>query len=181
VFSFISTSSLVALLLAAAFSDIQTRRIPNRLILLGFITSFGIQIFFGGDGRFFSWTLGLLSGLGLFMPLYFFRAMGAGDVKLMAMVGAFLGPTSILGAALTILLAGGILALFVALWRGSLSRTITNVRSMLLHTLLKTIQGNGAHIEVNPSSAGNLPYGVAIAVGTFIHLFLAHSGHALFV
>ena len=67
--------------------------------------------------------LGLAAGLALFMPLYLLRALGAGDVKLLAMVGAWLGAPLLLGAALLTLLAGGAMALFVMV----LSRTSRQV------------------------------------------------------
>ena len=56
------------------------------------------------------WLAGLALGLLLLLPLYLLGACGAGDVKLMAMTGAFLGPQDALGAILMTFLAGGLLA-----------------------------------------------------------------------
>lgn len=170
---------LVTLVAVAAWFDIKARRIPNWLVLAGLASSLGTHIFLG-NGGFSAWALGLLAGFGLFLPLYLVRAMGAGDVKLMGMVGAFLGPASAIGVVLTTLVAGGVLAIAVALWSGALRHTLANVRSLMIQTMFKTLHGGGVQIEAPPVSAGNLPYGVAIAAGTFIHLFLERSGHALF-
>ena len=175
----IKVALLLTLVAVAAGFDIKSRRIPNWLVLVGLIASFSIQLMAGSDG-FKAWGLGLLVGFGLFLPLYLLRAMGAGDVKLMAMVGSFLGPLAALGAALTTLVVGGVLAIAVALWSGALSHTLTNVRIVLTQTMLKTLPG-GVQLEAPPASAGHLPYAVAIAAGTFIHLILERSGHALFV
>ena len=179
----VKVALLFILVTAAAWFDIKSRRIPNWLVLVGLISGFIFQTLFhssGGFGGFKAWGLGLMVGFGLFLPLYVWHAMGAGDVKLMAMVGAFLGPMAALGVVLTTLIVGGFLALAVALWSGSTRQTLGNVRLVLTQTMLKTLPG-GVQIEAPSSSAGNLPYAVAIAAGTLIHLILERSGHALFV
>lgn len=171
---------LVTLLGVAAWFDIKARRIPNWMVLTGLISSLAIQLLYS-SGSVSAWGLGLLAGFGLFLPLYLVRAMGAGDVKLMAMVGGFLGPAAAVDVVLTTLVAGGVLAIAVALWSGALRHVLENVRFLVTDTIFKTLQGGGVQIDAPPASAGNLPYAVAIAAGTFIHLLLVRSGHALFV
>lgn len=183
-FSFeVKVALLLILVAIAAGFDVKSRRIPNWLVLVGLITSYILQINFntsGSYGGFKVWGLGILVGFGLFLPLYLLRAMGAGDVKLMAMVGAFLGPVSALGAVLTILVVGGLLAIAVSLCNGVLRHTLSNVRVVMEQTMLKTLYG-GVQLEGPPASTGSLPYGVAIAAGTLIHLIVERSGHALFL
>lgn len=182
----VKVALLLSLVSVAAWFDIKSRRIPNWLVLVGLIASFIFQTLFNSSGSFSgfkAWGLGLLVGFGLFLPLYLLRSMGAGDVKLMAMVGAFIGPMAALEVVLTTLIVGGVLALAVALWSGSLRQTLGNVKFMLTQTMLKTLPG-GMQIEATEApvaSAGNLPYAVAIAAGTLIHLILERTGHALFV
>ena len=179
----IKLALLVVLVAVAAGFDLKSRRIPNWLVLMGLIASFIFQILFNSSGSFSgfkAWGLGLLVGFGLFLPLYLLRAMGAGDVKLMAMVGAFLGPVSALGAVLMTLVVGGVLAIAVALWSGVLRHALGNIRFVLTQTMLKTLPG-GVQLEAPAYSAGSLPYAVAIAAGTLIHLIMERSGHALFV
>ena len=179
-FTEVNVATLMTLLGIAAWFDIKARRIPNWLVLTGLISSLGIQLLFS-SGRVSSWSSGALVGFGLFLPLYLVRAMGAGDVKLMAMVGGFFGPVGAVGAVLTTLVAGGILAVGVALWSGALRHTVANVRILVTQTIFKTFRGGDVQMDAPPSSAGDLPYAVAIAVGTFVHLVLVRSGHALFV
>ena len=179
-FTGVNVATLMALLGVAAWFDIKARRIPNWLVLTGLIFSLGIQLLFG-TGGFFVWGLGILAGFGLFLPLYLVHAMGAGDVKLMAMVGGFLGPAGAAGVVLMTLVAGGVLAIAVALWSGALRHTLANVRFLMVDTMAKTLHSGSARIDAPPTSAGNLPYAVAIAAGTFVHLVLVRSGHALFV
>lgn len=174
----IADATLVIILVIAVYFDLKSRRIPNALVIAGLALSFGLRMFCVGD-QFQLWGLGLLIGFGMFFPLYVLRAMGAGDVKLMAMTGAFLGPHSAFAAVLMTLLAGGLLSMTVALCNGALLRTLGNLRFMVTHSIVKAVSGFGAQIEAPPTSTGNVPYAVAIALGTFIQIFLARSGHAL--
>ena len=105
-----------ALALAAAVSDVKTRRIPNRLILLGLglaclLAAFPAQAAHGTEGGGWGALLRVLGGCGLplLFPgvLYLGRALGAGDVKLFCMIGAFTGPFAVMEIILMSFLAGG--------------------------------------------------------------------------
>ena len=170
---------LVLLVLLAAAWDIRTRRIPNLLVLFGLLSALGFHaLSLHGLGLATAFG-GLVLGLALFMPLYLLRAMGAGDVKLMGMVGAFLGTASAAGAVCTVLIAGGVLALAAALCNGRLQILARNLRYMMMHALAGAATGQHGGSQVLAMSAGQLPYGVAIAAGTIAHLFLLRAGHAL--
>lgn len=176
----VKTLLLLALLAIAAKFDITSRRIPNQLVLAGLIASFILQINFNGFEGFKAWGLGLLVGFGLLLPLYLLHVMGAGDVKLMAMVGSFIGPFFVLGAALATLVIGGILAITMAMYSGILTQTLKNVRTMLTLGMHKTVSGAGVQLDAPTNSAGSLPYAVAIALGTLIQQILMGNFRALF-
>lgn len=174
---------LLACLLAwAVASDVRSRRIPNQLVLLGLLSALALQATVTPGAGLFSepfGALGLLKaaagmvlGLLLLLPMYALGAMGAGDVKLMAMLGAFLGPLDILGAGLASVLAGGVLALLVALCQGSLRKVSGNVKVMVLGSVLRGMSGGSARIDAPLAATGQLPYAVAIATGTVCYLFL---------
>jgi prepilin peptidase CpaA len=120
---------------------------------------------------------GLGLGLAIPLPLYMLRAMGAGDVKLMAMVGAFLGPRAIVGAILVILVVGGVLSLLVTLRNGSLHQLMDNVRNMLMASFFKLMLREMPTLDAAPVSAGKMPFGIAIVVGTFAFIGLARWGN----
>ena len=131
----LKTGILLLLLFAAAWHDIQTRRIPNALVFPGAVAGLLCNALLPqslGGLEMLDCVAGLAVGLGLLLPLYLMRAMGAGDVKLMAMTGAFLGARGVTGALLYVLLAGGVLALGVAWHRGMLRKLLRKLKMMLL-------------------------------------------------
>lgn len=175
----ISIALVLLFVFAAVVFDVRSHRIPNWLVFPGLLIAIAFHGFIPyGWGLGYALT-GAAVGFGLFLPLYLLRGMGAGDVKLMAMTGAFLGPASALGAVLTTVIVGGVLAIGVALWKGVLPVMLANVRFMLADARVKAMSGAGARIEVISVSAGKVPYAVAIAAGTLIQIVLAQSGHAL--
>lgn len=174
----INVATLLALLACAVWSDVRARRIPNRIVLSGLALSFATQAFIGPHAL-QAWGFGLLAGFGLLLPLYLLRAMGAGDVKLMAMVGSFLGPVSTLGVVIATLIAGGVLAVVVALSKGALLQALRNATRVLSSTVPRSPGSRGAGMQPPAASAGNLPYAIAIAVGTVGHLLWSGSAQAL--
>lgn len=172
-------------MLAASWTDLRTRRIPNRLVLIGLIIGLLLQMTLPRGLGMFSHEpggLGLLQGcagaaVGLLtlLPAYALGAMGAGDVKLMAMVGAFLGPLGVIGAALLSMLTGGVLALVGAAWSGKLLKVLDNVLQMLVHAGFSVILGDAVRIIEPPELTGKLAYAVAITIGTALHLVLART------
>lgn len=114
--------------------------------------------------------LGMMLGLMALLPLYLMRAMGAGDVKLMAMVGAFLGPADVLGAVLGTFVVGGVLAVAYSLRAGSLRRLADNLRFMLLDSIGRLYAQKAPQFGDLPDSAGRMPYALAIALGTLGYL-----------
>ena len=140
--SYIIAIPLLAIVAAATFTDLRARRIPNALSLggaaLGLLAN---ATAFGSTGVLVA-LLGWVLCLVCFLPFYVTGGMAAGDVKLMATVGAFLGPL------------GGFVACAVALMAGgSLGGLYMVVRR---RTALR--RGASAMLE-------KIPYAAAIAVG----------------
>lgn len=157
---------LGALVLTAVVCDLRSRRIPNALvasgIALGLLFSAAAH---AGDGLASSVggaLLGGLAGLALLMPLYVLRVLGAGDVKLLAMVGVWLGAPAVARAALWTLLCGGMLALIWAAASGVLPRVLAN-----LHGAARL----GLQGAATMATTGRLPYALAIAGGTAVEVW----------
>jgi len=137
---------LLCLVVQAAASDLAWRRIPNVLVLAGLLLALALHWRLGGGGALLGQGLaGAGVGLLLFLPMYVLGGMAAGDVKLLAMAGSFVGPWQALQLAVLSAMAGGALALAMlqlARWRGS--------------------------------KVDGMPYAVAIAAGTIVSVALSH-------
>jgi prepilin peptidase CpaA len=165
------------LLLSATVTDLRTRRIPNALVVYGMALGLAFQalapegagLLPGSAPGMLAALKGGLTGLALFLPLYVLRLMGAGDVKLLAMVGVWLGPQAVLHAALWTLVAGGALALVVALFSGVLRQVGRNLLHMGRSAVLRTATA-GMLVQDPVQTTGRLPYAVAIATGTAVEM-----------
>lgn len=88
---------LLIILAVAAWTDLKEERIPNYLIVIGFLAGIFYRLS-QGTGMLSEGLLGGIVPLFLFVPLFLIRAMGAGDIKLMSVMGIFLGVRSVLYA-----------------------------------------------------------------------------------
>lgn len=152
-------------LTVAVVTDMRSRRIPNWLT--GAIAAAGFGMAFGGGPVTpVQALLGLIAGLLLMMPGHVIGATGAGDVKLMAAVGAVVGPDLALRAFLYSAVAGGVFAIIVAARRGVLATTLQDTSRLVTAPALarQTIEAS--------SRANRFAYGPAIAVGTLVSVMV---------
>lgn len=158
---------LLLLVAVAAINDLASRRIPNLLLLSGLIAALSLHAISPEPGKALLASFGgALVGLLIFLPFYLARGMAAGDVKMMATVGAFAGPAAALHIAILAWCAGGLMALALIIFQGRLRLALVNLWSMVRQAALRLpAVPTGAR-----SSAGSMPYGVAIAVGTIYFL-----------
>jgi prepilin peptidase CpaA len=168
---------LLAVVLGAAVYDIRYRRIPNWLSAGGVLIGLVLNTFLyqGWPGLRLS-LMGLGMGFGVYFLLYALRAMGAGDVKLMAAVGAMVGWQDWFATFLITAILGGAMALILVALRGRVKKTLWNV-SFILNEMKS---GRPAYmgkeeLDVRSPKALGLPHGAVIAVGTIF--FLALSAH----
>ena len=172
----LTTALLLLFLAGAVITDLRAHLIPNALVLTGALTGI-VLAGLHPDGIGLLRALGGLAlGLAIFLPLYSLRAMGAGDVKLMAMTGAFLGYPALVEAALWVLLAGGVLALVFTLRRGVARRMAGNLREMFYSATASVQIRTVPDFSTGPQTAARLPYAVAIALGVAAFLLARHLG-----
>ena len=156
---------LVALLSAAVVTDIRDRRIPNRITVSGIVLGLLLGAILEG-GIPASALGGVLVALLVTVPLYALGGIGAGDAKLLAAVGAFVGPGGLLAVFIYGGLAGGVLALAQAAARGDLLRLLKNTRDLLIFWVTLGIRGR--RLALDDPEAHSVPYGVAIAAGAVL-------------
>lgn len=163
---------LLALLGLATWHDVRARRIPNAIVFPGALLGLALHALLPAGGGLFGAQMGglgiasalggLAIGLAILLPMYAFGLMGAGDAKLLAMVGAFVGAGDIFAVGIATLLAGGLLALGVAARQGILRRVLNSTYQTVLHAGLSQLRDGLAL----PAPSGRLPYAVAITAGT---------------
>ncbi len=172
-------SSLALLVLTAAIYDFRFRRIPNWLTLSGLILGFGLNaFFFRGHGALAAGE-GLLLATAVYLPLYLLRGMGAGDVKLMAAVGALAGPANWFVIFLATALVGGAAAAGFACLKRRFAETCCNVCFLLKDLVqLRAPHRTNPALDFRNSDSLRMPHGVLIALGS--GAFLANSIFRLF-
>lgn len=154
-----------------AVYDVRSRRIPNFVTLPAIVFGLLLHFTFGGWSQLATAAAaGLICGL-VFLVFYLAGGMGAGDVKLVTAVGCIAGLSLVSHLLILTSLAGGVMAITLALYRGRLKETILNMCALAIHH--KT-RGLTPHPEFN---AGNprtlcLPYAVAIAAGSALSFCL---------
>ena len=157
---------ILAIGLAAAVAvDVRTRRIPNRLTATMALTGLGLAIG-GGPVTPAQALLGMAAGLLLMLPGHVIGASGAGDVKLMAAVGALTGPGTVGWAFLYSAVAGGVLAVVVAAHRGILASTLESAGQLV------TAPADARTAITGAPRASRFAFAPAIAAGTAAALLL---------
>jgi prepilin peptidase CpaA len=174
------TGVLLALLVVAAIIDYRTWRIPNLLtgggIVFALLYNLSVAPMLRPDPGLV--PLGLLFGGCALLPLYAMGVMGAGDVKLMAMVGAFLGLGATAWALLFSIVSAGVLGLVHAGARGLGAELIRNVGERLAAMVWSGVARGGIGAPPGPlRSVGKLAYAISIAIGTSVYLVTRQLGY----
>jgi prepilin peptidase CpaA len=168
-----TVAQVVSLALAAVACgwDLRTRRIPQVLTLGGALAGFAFHVLSSG------WNAGLASaagwavGIAIFFLPFALGGLGAGDVKLLGAIGAWLGPMNALWVGLYAGAAGGVLAIFVALTKGYLFQAVGNVGVLLAYWRLNGVKPL-PEITLEHSRGPRLAYAVPILAGTMVTLWL---------
>lgn len=150
----------------AAVIDLRTRRIPNALTAALAVIGFGIAALELGPVGLGGALLGCALGLAFMLPGHIFGGTGGGDVKLFAAAGALLGPATTVQAFLFTAIAGGVLALAIAVRRNRVQRTLGATAR-----LMSSGSAGTAAIEA-PDLDNRFAYAPAIAVGVIMAALL---------
>ena len=154
---------LLLILGTAIASDLRWRTIPNWLTGPSILVGLGLHTVMNQLTGFVFSLEGAVLGLGLFVILYVCGWMGAGDVKLLAAVGSFLGPAQTVSAAIVIALVGGLMAIVILGFQQGWRRMGLWLWSYIQAILLtRSVQG----VTPGQGAAPKVPYAVAIGLGT---------------
>jgi prepilin peptidase CpaA len=150
--------------------DVRTRRIPNVLTFGAGAVALTYALAVAGPSGLLLAAGGWLVGAALFFPFFALGGMGGGDVKLMAALGAWLGPVDAVWLAIFASMAGGVLAALVALYHGYLRQAAVNMWLMLMHWRTAGFQPI-AGLTLRDGRAPRLAYAIPIAIGVVCTLW----------
>ena len=150
--------------IVACISDLRSRRIPNVLTFGAAAGAFGYHLATGGVGALGQSALGWLVGLLVFIVPFALRGLGGGDVKLVAALGAWLGPADAIWLAMYTAIAGGVMAIAVSAAHGYLRNAVRNVTLLLCHWRVAGLTAL-PEITLDGSTAPKLAYAVPILAG----------------
>lgn len=165
--------AMICILIICLVTDIQNRKIYNYVLLPGFIASLMFHTFENGLAGFGHTLIGAVVGISILFIPFALGGMGAGDVKLLGIIGAWKGSMFVLYASLYMAIIGGIMALLIILLQSGWKHRLKGYAYFF--ALLK----HGKFFkEFLPTQASKLtyPYGVAIVMGTFYLLVFGIQG-----
>jgi prepilin peptidase CpaA len=169
----ISVPHAVAIFVAgmASVSDVRTARIPNFLtfgaVAAALLYLFASHGWSGLAGAGEGWAVGVL----MFFPFFLLGGLGAGDVKLLGAMGAWLGPGEVFWVAVYASLAGGVMALMVAVANGYLRQAVANLRLLFIHWRVVGIRPL-SELTLQGGHAPRLAYALPITAGLLVMLWL---------
>jgi prepilin peptidase CpaA len=164
-------SVAIVLVVIAAGWDLATRRIPNVLTFGAALAAFFVHGYVAGWSGLGASLAGWAVGVAFFLPFFALSGMGAGDVKLLAAVGAWIGAATTVWVALYSSIAGGVMALVVAAFSGYLMQAYTNLFGLLMHWRVAGIRP-APELMLSTHQGPRLAYAVPMLAGLMVTLWL---------
>jgi prepilin peptidase CpaA len=159
---------VVAFAVTVAAGDAWMKKIPRELSIFGLLAGLGYHAWHGGFlSSFLTACLAFVLGLGF----YELKAIGGGDVKLLAAMGAILGFQGWMLALEVAILVAGVMALVGVIRKGLFLQTLRNMGRLLKHFATRGLRPH-PEIQVNNPGLLRIPFGVAAAFGTVCTLVL---------
>jgi len=163
----VSITLLIPLAVIIAYYDVRYRRIPNAFVLATLAAGVAINAIFTGLPGIAASFAGCALGFVLMFMLHVFGAMGAGDVKLFAAIGAVTGAGLVVPTFIVVILTGGLLAVVSIIRAGMVMTTMHRVLQIFVGMLPGWQMPKFA---VPAERKHTLPYGVAITMGSIISI-----------
>jgi prepilin peptidase CpaA len=167
----VSAAAALAIATVACITDLRRRRIPNALTFGAAAAALAWHGASSGVPGMLTGAAGWAVGALLFLPFFLLGGMGAGDVKLLAALGGWLGPGAALWLAVFSSIAGGVLAVGVALAHGYLGTACSNVATLASHWRAKGLRP-APGFTLATSRSPKLAYAIPILLGTVVTLWV---------
>jgi prepilin peptidase CpaA len=165
-------AAMTVVTVVAAVTDVRSRRIPNWLVVIGLVAGFSLNVALGGWSGLTESALGFGLALLIYVPLFILRAMGGGDVKLMAAVGCMAGPQAWFTIFILASIAGGVYAIVLLTAKRSMGGAFWNI----VHIVKELVRfrlpfRSKPELDISHSNSLSVPHGVTIAAGTLLFLY----------
>lgn len=157
--------------LIACVTDLRRQRIPNLLTFGSALAGIAFQTATAGSAGLLTSIAGWAVGVAIFLIPFVLGGMGAGDVKLVAALGAWLGPMDTVWLGMYTAVAGGVAALALALARGYLRQALSNIYLLLMHWRVAGIRPLH-EVSLDGSAGPRLAYAVPVFGGLVATLWL---------
>ena len=159
-----------AALSIATFTDLRSRKIPNWLVYPFIVVGFCVSGWTGGLHGLGQSLGGFAVGAVLFGVLAVMGGMGMGDVKLLAGIGAWIGPSQLIVALVLTGIVGGVMAICWAIAGGFVGELLRGTGDLIFGMKERGLSPHPTLVLDNPKSR-KMPYAPAIAIGTLISFF----------
>jgi prepilin peptidase CpaA len=157
-------------LAVATFTDLRNRRIPNWLVLPFLVAGIVVSVWFHGWHGLGQSFAGIGLGILIYGFLFWLGGMGAGDVKLCAAIGAWIGPSQLFIALILTAMAGGIMVLCWAALGGFLKDLFTGAGDLAFGWKQRGMRRD-PELDLSNPLKRRMAYAPAIAIGTLISFF----------
>jgi len=162
---------VVGIVALAAGWDLTTKRIPNALTFGAALLGLAAHAYVEGWSGVGISVAGWLVGVAAFFPFFALGGLGAGDIKLLGAIGAWLGPVTAIWVALFSGIAGGVMAVVVAASSGYLMRAFSNLWVTLVSWRIAGIRPT-PELTLAGNSGPRLAYAVPMLAGLGLTLWL---------
>jgi prepilin peptidase CpaA len=172
----VPTAVVLGATFAAAVSDVRSFRIPNRLTLTLLLGGLAYQLAVGGLAGLGTGVLGVLAGFALLVPFHVAGGLGAGDVKLLAAVGAWLGAALTFRVFVASAFGAGLYAVVLLLVTGRGAQLRDHLQLLWVRVALLDITRPPATSPVQVLAAREdrrtrlIPFGLLVALGLVVTL-----------
>ncbi len=161
---------LIIMVGVCLYTDIKEQKIYNKVLLPALVIGLaGNMLLYGLPGLKNSF-LGLLAGMGLLLLPFLLGGMGAGDVKLLGVIGVIQGPAFVFQAFLLTAVVGGFIALILLARRKLMGETLRRLGTAFVSLFLMIPRGAVFEGLQSPQAIA-FPYGIAISIGTMLTYF----------
>ena len=178
---------IIVLLSIAVINDLKTRKIPNRLTVPFALIGLGFNALIDFPSGILTGVFGFVVGFLIFLLPYMMKGMGAGDVKLMAAIGAITDWRTIVYVALFTSVLGGIVSLLSRARTGDIGLTLKRTGKLILFYFFSlmekitslptmTYRKDKYRLKMTDSKVDYIPYAIAIAGGCVVTIVLSRLG-----